>query len=107
MPTLTTKTSTINSAEIEEQLRQWHKQIPDIRNGSMRRRWIKALQRKSMKAAIAAKCEDCMAFEQAEIKRCEIVHCPLFQYRPGAQKDGGHEQAILASLDRIAGDSCL
>ena len=86
---------------IEDRLRQWFRQIPDLRNGSLRKRWLKALARRSMKAAVGAKCEDCMAFEQPEVRRCEVVTCPLYQYRPGAKKDGPVEQTIRGVAESL------
>ena len=43
--------------KIHQQLRQWHKNIPNLFHGSFRKKWIKALQRKSRKAAVTAKCQ--------------------------------------------------
>jgi hypothetical protein len=33
--------------------------------------------------AIRAKCLDCCCWNEAEVKRCEINDCALFQYRMG------------------------
>jgi len=99
--TVEPKSQTKATASIEDQLRKWYRSIPDIRGGSLRKRWLKALSRRSMKAAVAAKCEDCMAFEQPEVRRCTIVHCPLFLYRPGAKKDNPVEQAIRAVAESL------
>ena len=52
-----------------EQLRKWYRNIPDLYHGSFRRQWIKALQRKSMKAAIQAKCQDCMCWQNTEVNK--------------------------------------
>ena len=60
---------------IRDQLRQWHRNIPDIYHGSFRKKWIKALKRKGMKAAIIAKCQDCQCWQNTEIKECNIVTC--------------------------------
>jgi hypothetical protein len=96
-----TTTTPDRQAQIEDQLRKWLKSIPDSRNGSMRRKWLKALARKSGRAAIAAKCLDCQAFQEGEIRRCEIIHCPLFAYRPGARKNDPTEQAIRAIAEGL------
>ncbi len=86
---------------IRDQLRQWHKNIPDLFHGSFRMKWIKALQRKGMRAAIDAKCQDCMCWQNAEIKECNIVTCPLFQYRPFANKDGELETMVITVVTEI------
>jgi hypothetical protein len=91
-------------AAIEEQLRRWYKNIPNKREGSLRRKWLKALARKSMRAAVQAKCEDCMAFEQAEARRCEVVTCPLFQYRLGARTNGETETVVRQIADGLASE---
>lgn len=94
--------TTPDRQQIEVQLRKWLKQIPDLFNGAFRRVWIKALARQSMKAAIRAKCQDCMNWQNTEIKDCPIVHCPLFQYRPGAKKDGATETIIRQVVEGFA-----
>ena len=33
--------------------------------------------------AIRAKCLDCMCDQQAEVRRCPCIECPLFPYRMG------------------------
>ena len=81
---------------IKEQLIQWHKNIPDLFKGAFRKKWIKALQRKSMRAAITAKCQDCMCWQNVEIRKCNLVTCPLFQYRPFSDKDGELETEVMA-----------
>lgn len=86
---------------IRDQLRQWYRNIPDIYQGAFRKKWIKALQRKSMKAAISAKCQDCMCWQNTEIKECNIVTCPLFQYRPFSKKDGRLETEVIAVVVEI------
>jgi len=64
-------------------------------------KWIKALQRKGMRAAIDAKCQDCMCWQNTEIKECNIVTCSLFQYRPFANKDGELESEVMAVVTEI------
>ena len=86
---------------IRNQLRQWHKNIPNLFHGSFRKKWIKALQHKSMKAAVTAKCQDCMAWQNAEVRACNIVTCPLWQYRPFADKNGQLESEVIAAVTEI------
>ena len=33
--------------------------------------------------AIRAKCLDCMSWQEAEVRRCEVAKCPLWPYRMG------------------------
>jgi len=33
------------------------------------------------KSAIRAKCLDCMCWQEAEVRRCEITQCPCWPYR--------------------------
>ncbi|NQT02771.1 MAG: hypothetical protein HQ580_12155 [Planctomycetes bacterium] len=86
---------------IRDQLRQGHSNIPNLYKGAFRKKWIKALQRKSMKAAVTAKCQDCMNWNNAEIGECSIVTCPLFQYRPFANKNGELETEVIVVVTEI------
>jgi hypothetical protein len=99
-------TTTPDRQQIEQELRHWYRSIPDLFNGAFRRTWMKALARKSMKAAIRAKCHDCMNWQNAEIRDCPIVHCPLYLYRPGAKKDGPVEREIARIVQGLTCDSC-
>ena len=73
--------------ETRDQLRKWYKNIPDLYTGAFRKKWVKALQRKGAMVAIAAKCQDCMCWQNTEIRECSIVTCPLYQYRPNTKMD--------------------
>lgn len=46
----------------------------------------RAMSGKSQQRAIFAKCQDCMNWQVAEIRRCDIVTCPLHPYRPGTSR---------------------
>ena len=83
------------------QLRRWFRNIPNLYNGSFRKIWIKALQHKSMKAAVAAKCQDCMGWQNREVKECNIVTCPLWQYRPFRDKNGKIEEEVFNIVTEI------
>lgn len=65
-----------------EQIRRWRANIPPLHNESYRRQYDKAINKKSMRAAVNSKCLDCMCWQQAEVKNCDIVTCPLHLYRP-------------------------
>ncbi len=86
---------------IRDQLRQWHENIPNLYHGSFRKKWIKALQRKSMKAAVDAKCQDCTAWQNTEVKKCDIITCPLWQYRPFRDRNGKLEAEVIAIVTEI------
>jgi len=87
--------------QIREQLRQWHKNIPDIFKRSFRRKWIHALQQKGLRAAVTAKCQDCMNWQNSEIRRCTLVTCPLWQVRPFADRNGQLETEVIAIVSEI------
>lgn len=77
-----------------DRIKKWLKNIPNLHHGAFRKLYLKALQRKSMAAAVRAKCQDCMCWQNTEIRRCEVVTCPLWRYRPGSQTKGTHESKI-------------
>lgn len=77
-----------------EELRRWQNNIPDLYHGAYRRTWLKAVGKESMRAAINAKCQDCMNWQQSEVKRCDVITCPLWQYRPLQDKAKKREKAI-------------
>ncbi|MBW8042252.1 MAG: hypothetical protein FVQ85_19945 [Planctomycetes bacterium] len=87
-----------------EVLRRFRNNIPDLHNGSYRRVWGKAVTKKSMRSAVNAKCQDCMCWQSAEIKQCDIVTCPLWQYRPNQGKD---EKAQSEAVVGIARQICV
>jgi len=43
----------------------------------------RAYSGKSLRSAATALCLDCMGYMFAEVKRCPIYACPLWEYRPG------------------------
>ncbi|MBN1362551.1 MAG: hypothetical protein JW993_18280 [Sedimentisphaerales bacterium] len=98
-------TSKPDTSQIRDHLRHWYANIPDLYNGAFRKLWVKALLRRSMAAAIKAKCQDCVCWQNPEIRDCSVYHCSLFRYRPFAQKDGPIEREIDASVRLIAGES--
>jgi len=48
-----------------------------------RNTYDKAMAGRKPLAAIRAKCQDCMNWQNAEIKACNIPYCPLWPYRMG------------------------
>lgn len=48
----------------------------------------KAYKGRSLRAAINANCLDCMGYEQAEVKRCEIYDCAFHSLRPYQPRGG-------------------
>ncbi len=71
----------------ENQIKQYRKDIPPKHKGAYRKAYDKAINKQSMRAAVNSKCLDCMCWQQAEVKRCNIVTCPLHAYRPYQPKD--------------------
>lgn len=44
---------------------------------------MKNIEKQSMAKAIRAKCMDCAGGQEAEVRECAVVACPLFPYRFG------------------------
>ena len=65
-----------------EKIAAWRENIPEKYRGT----YDKAMAGRSLRKAIIAKCQDCMCYQSAEIRRCEHVACPLYPYRPGTTK---------------------
>ena len=84
-----------------ERIAAWRENIPDKFHGSYRKQYDKAINRKSMRAAINSKCLDCMCWQQAEVKRCDIVTCPLNPYRPYQDGSGSTVSSDLARQNGI------
>ena len=85
-----------------EKMGYWHRHIPDIYHGKFRKEWLKAAQRQSMRAAVNAKCADCMCWQNSEIKLCDIITCPLWQYRPMQDKKSLWQSKVRAIAAEIA-----
>ena len=65
-----------------EQIRRFRANIPDLFNGSYRKKYDKAMRGRSIRAAIDSKCLDCTGWQQTEVKNCSVVACSLWPYRP-------------------------
>ena len=85
-----------------EKLRYWWEHIPGLFSGKFRREWLKAIQKKSMRAAVNAKCADCMCWQNTEIGLCDIITCPLWQYRPLQKRESTQEAEVRAIAAEIA-----
>jgi hypothetical protein len=83
-----------------EQLRRWKNNIPALFNGKFRKDWLAAMQRKSMRKAVNAKCADCTCWQNTEIRECTVITCPLWQYRPlkNPQTEKAVKKAVLTFL---------
>jgi len=69
----------------EERIAAWRQNIPAKYRGT----WDKAQSGKSRQSAILAKCQDCMNWQIAEVRKCEIITCPLWPYRIRKRTDSG------------------
>ena len=67
---------------IQEQRRQYRASIPGAGKTSYQKKYDKAMSGRDPKAAIAAKCLDCMHWQRTRITDCPILCCPLWPYRP-------------------------
>ena len=74
----------------KQQVRDWRKNIPNTYNGAYRRGFDKAIEGKSLRAAIDAKCMDCMGWQATEVKRCDVVTCPMWTVRPYQTNSGAN-----------------
>ena len=76
--------------KVEEKRRQYRASIPGAGKTSYQKKYDKAMAGGDPKAAIAAKCLDCMYWQRSRITECPIVCCPLWLYRPFiSEKRGG------------------
>lgn len=71
--------------------------IPDLHKGAYRRKYLKAMSGKSMRAAVNAKCLDCMNWQSTEVKLCPSMDCPLWPYRP--YQGGKNTEAATESTE--------
>jgi hypothetical protein len=85
----------------EQQIAAWRQNIPDLFKGAYRRTYDKAMSGKSLRAAVTAKCQDCMCWQGVEIKRCDIVTCPLHPYRPGVKRAVSSNLARQSASDAV------
>jgi hypothetical protein len=47
-----------------------------------RRTYLRAMQGKSLSAAVKAFCMECVGWDRQEVARCTAPACPLYPYRP-------------------------
>lgn len=62
----------------EELVEQRRQQMPEIHRAN----YDKAIQGRSMKAAVKAFCLECVCWQKEEVRKCTSLSCPLFSYRP-------------------------
>ena len=48
---------------------------------ALRRLYLQAFKGKSLRAAVTAKCWDCMAWHRSEVHKCPVLACPLYPFR--------------------------
>ena len=71
--------------KVQERRRQYRASIPGPGQAASQRKYDKAMSGRDPRAAIAAKCLDCMHWQRGRIAACPIVCCPLWPYRPFAR----------------------
>jgi len=47
-----------------------------------RRTYLRAMQGRSMAAAVKAFCMECVSWDRSEVAHCTAPACPLYPYRP-------------------------
>lgn len=72
-------TEPISKQEIKKERLEYLKSLPF--HGRFDARYKKAWAKKGRTPAVRMKCIDCMGFQLAEVDRCTIVTCPLYEYR--------------------------
>lgn len=85
-----------------EYLRKWRAHIPNLFRGKFRRQWDKAMLKESMRAALDAKCADCVCWQNTEIRLCPAINCPLWRYRP--LQDAGRAEEVRLAIEAVLGD---
>jgi len=73
-----------------EKLKYWFGRIPEKYRGT----WLKAMEGHSRQKAILAKCQDCMNWQIAEVRKCDIITCPLHPYRVVHRSDSTQTNAL-------------
>jgi len=68
--------------KVEARRRKYRASISGPGRTSYQKKYDKAMSGRDPKAAIAAKCLDCMYWQRSRIAECPIVCCPLWLYRP-------------------------
>ena len=68
--------------KVHEQRRRYKESIPGAGKAAYGKKYDKAMSGRDPRAAIAAKCLDCMHWQRGRITECPIVCCPLWPYRP-------------------------
>ena len=76
----------------KEQIAERLTQIPE----SQRRAYIKAVEHKSMAAAVKSFCYECVGYVREEVKLCTDIACPLWMYRPG------RSVSVKAKIERFS-----
>jgi hypothetical protein len=69
-------------------------------------RWAQSrldrVRKGSLKAMVAAKCANCMAFQRGEIRLCTVVSCPLWAIRPYQTAEFTEEQTARFKRHGVA-----
>lgn len=77
--------SAMGHDQIFEARRKYRANIPSMHNGAYVKVYDKAINERSLRAAVKAKCLDCMCWQATEVKNCTVSACPLWEVRPYAK----------------------
>jgi hypothetical protein len=78
------------AVRVQERRRQYRASIPGEGKGSYQKKYDRAMSGRDPRAAIAAKCLDCMHWQRSRVAACPIVCCPLWPYRPFTSEPARH-----------------
>jgi hypothetical protein len=66
----------------EAQIAKRRSRIPNLYDGAYRKKYDKAIEGNSLRAACDSFCLECVQWEKEEVKKCTDLGCPLYPYRP-------------------------
>lgn len=78
------------SGEREQRIAEHKQQIPRAYRGIYQR----AIEGKSLRAAVNAFCLQCCAYQRKEVTLCTALDCPMWIVRPYRISQDGHNEAF-------------
>ena len=77
----------MDSDNIADKRQEALKRIPVRCQRVMRQAWAG-----NRPAAVKAKCLECCGFQRLEVRLCQIVTCPLWEFRPKSRRKVKNEE---------------